>query len=355
MTNIPVGFNLLSSTIANVWHPTDSFESYEWWYFDAISDKEREALVVIFMDNFIFSPRYNQPIRDGKPSTTRHPAIAFFFYKDGKVLYRAINEFSETDFQASTEKPFCRIGSSEFRFDCTPYGSGYLVKVEANLPKKRKLKANLEWLSVESDLLPRKTEFIESAHNWNLVAARSDVTGKIEVFNENNKLENKIIFRGTGYHDHNADLRWMPNSVKDWYWGRVHFNDSTVVFYHYEEFNSKAPVTKLIFIKNNLVKILDAEITKRKFRINCYGLGYWQELNFSTQELELSINQCKILDNSFFYIRFLSEAKIKCSDASSHIGKAISEHLAAKKLKRSCFDWLIDMRIGKNDEGAFLL
>ncbi|MFN3330805.1 MAG: hypothetical protein ACK419_07765, partial [Pyrinomonadaceae bacterium] len=344
------GFNLLSSTIANVWHQQKKQEAYEWWYFDAISDKEREALVVIFMDNFIFSPRYNQAIRkkQKKPDAEicRFPAIAFFFYKDGKVLYRAINEFAKDEFQAEVDRPFCRIGSSEFHFDCTPYGSGYLVKVNAKLPKNKRLEASLEWLSVESDLLPKKTDFIESAHNWNLVAARSDVTGKIKVFNENGKLENTVNFRGTGYHDHNADSRWMPETVEDWYWGRVHFSDSTVVFYHYKESHTKKPVTKLVVTKNGSANILDANLEKKKPRINRYGLIYWQELNFMSQGFELSVNQCKILDNSFFYLRFLSQAQIEFPDGTKHIGKALSEHLSAKKLKKGWYDWLIDMRIG---------
>ncbi len=356
MENNNKGFNLLSSTIANVWHPQEKQEAYEWWYFDAISDREREALVVIFMDNFIFSPRYNRPIRrkQNLKVNARFPAVAFFFYKDEKVLYRAINEFSEDEFQASVEKPFCRIGSSEFNFDCTPYGSGYLVRVNAQLPKNRRLEANLEWLSIESDLLPKKTDFVASTHNWNLVAARSDVTGKIKVFHESGKLENTINFRGTGYHDHNADSRWMPETIQDWYWGRVHFSDSTVVFYHYKEFNTETPITKLVVIRNGSAKILDSELKKKKFRINRYGLSYWQELNFSNKELELSVNQCKVLDGSFFYLRFLSEARIKFSDGSSRVEKAISEHLSAKKLKRSWFDRLIDMRIGKNGKGALL-
>ncbi len=30
--------------------------AYEWWYFDAVSDDGRDALVIIFLSNFIFSP-----------------------------------------------------------------------------------------------------------------------------------------------------------------------------------------------------------------------------------------------------------------------------------------------------------
>ena len=38
----------------------------EWWYFDALSDDCRDALVIIFFSNFIFSPRYNRAAIEGR-------------------------------------------------------------------------------------------------------------------------------------------------------------------------------------------------------------------------------------------------------------------------------------------------
>ncbi|MBA2735921.1 MAG: hypothetical protein H0U50_03930, partial [Pyrinomonadaceae bacterium] len=53
-------FSFSSSIAADVWHPKKDAKAYEWWYFDALSDDGSEALVIIFLDNFIFSPRYNK-------------------------------------------------------------------------------------------------------------------------------------------------------------------------------------------------------------------------------------------------------------------------------------------------------
>ena len=59
----PEKFSYSSSIAADVWHPKRDARGYEWWYFDALSDDGREAIVVIFLDNFIFSPRYNKSVK----------------------------------------------------------------------------------------------------------------------------------------------------------------------------------------------------------------------------------------------------------------------------------------------------
>lgn len=368
-------FSFSSSVAADVWHPQSDPKAYEWWYFDALSDDGREALVVIFLDNFIFSPRYNKSaqkvMRNEErvtsenqnssplsivPRPPRFPALVLIYYKDGKPLYRAMNEFAPEDFAAGTDKPFCRLGDSEFSFDSAPYGSGYLLKINATLRKKRKLKATLEWLSIESDFLPeKKIEDLPNSHNWNLVCSRSDVTGKIEVFRENGKVENVVHFRGTGYHDHNTDSRWLVETVRDWQWGRAHFTDATAVFYRYQECDESEPINKLFLIKNGELKVLDAECEEKDFARNIFGLKYPKTLNFSTADgYKLAVRQKQTIDASFFYLRFLAETEIKCPDGSRHEAFAVTEHLAPKALKYRWLDWLTDMRIGRNGRGSFL-
>jgi carotenoid 1,2-hydratase len=355
-------FSYSSSVAADVWHPQTDARAYEWWYFDALSDNGREAVVVIFLDNFIFSPRYNKnsanneerSANDGRPA--RFPALVFIYYRDGKPLYRAINEFSPEQFSAGEDAPSCRLGESEFKFESAPYGSGYLLKINATLRKNRKLKATLEWLSIESDFLPETdTAAAPHSHNWNLVAPRSDVTGKIEVFEPDGKLKDVRHFRGTGYHDHNTDSRWLAETVSEWQWGRAHFTDATAVFYRYKECGSDAPTTRLFLVKNGEFQALDAECEESDFHRNIFGMKYPRRLDFTTAEnVKLTIRQTDSIDASFFYLRFLSEAEIKCPDGSRHEAFAITEHLAPKALKYRWLDWLTDMRIGRGGKGSFL-
>jgi carotenoid 1,2-hydratase len=369
---LPEKFSYSSSIAADVWHPQADARGYEWWYFDALSDDGREAIVIIFLDNFIFSPRYNKAVRSREskaasrtektldarlstPGSQRFPALVFIYYKDGKPLYRAINEFPPERFFADETSPACRLGENEFKFESAPYGSGYLLNIDATLRKNHKLKARLEWLSIESDFLPEK-DFAPQAnsHNWNLVAPRSDVTGKIEVFGQSGKLKNVHHFRGTGYHDHNTDARWLAETVQDWQWGRAHFTDATAVFYRYKETGAQ-PTTKLFLVKNGELQASDAVCVETDFARNIFGMKYPKALSFSTAEdVKFSVRQTKLIDASFFYLRFLSETEIKCPDGSRREAFASTEHLAPKALKYRWLDWLTNMRIGRNGKGSFL-
>ena len=369
-------FSFSSSVKADAAHPQNDPQAYEWWYFDALSDDGKEAVVIIFLDNFIFSPRYNQfKIQDSKfrsgnqksqipkpesqilnfESPNRFPAIAFVYYRDGKPVYRALNEFGENDFAASTETAECRIGESSFTTETASYGSGYLINIKANLSRKRRLEASFEWLSIESDLTPEKCDFARHSHCWNMVAPRSDVTGKITVFDRNDRESDVRHFRGTGYHDHNLDHRWLPETVKDWQWGRVHFADATAVFYRYREIGNDSAENKLLIVRDGKLHEFAAEYEAANFSRDKFGIKYPTRLTFKAPEnIRLRVKHQKIIDSSFFYLRFLSEMTLTLHDEKPRRTIGITEYLAPEALKYRWLHWLVNMRIGRGGKGAFL-
>jgi hypothetical protein len=372
-------FSFSSSVAADVWHPKKSASAYEWWYFDALSDDASEAIVIIFLDNFVFSPRYNtqelkypeieragnlrrrisraffnrkSEIRNPK---ARFPAVAFVYYRDGKPFYRAINEFEEKDFAANQEKPECRIGDCSFTYETESYGSGYLVSVNAKLSRERRLEANFEWLSIESDFAVEKSAPAETAHCWNLVAPRSDVSGKITVFDKKGVSLDARTFRGTGYHDHNLDNRWLPDTVREWHWGRVHFADSTAVFYRYCETGSDSPTTKLLVVRDGELCECETAYEESAFERDKFGIKYPTQMRFASENgAFLRVKHQKVIDSSFFYLRFLSEMTLVLPDGKPRQTVGITEYLAPAALKRRYLDFLINMRIGRNGKGSFL-
>lgn len=350
-------FAFSSSVKADVWTPKKDQFGYEWWYFDAISDDGRDAIVVIFLDNFIFSPRYNAACHKNPEDKKAHfPAVAFFYYRDGKCLYRAINEFGASQFEASETRPECRIGDSHFEFTAAPYGAGYLIEIKAFMSNNRRLAATLEWLSVECDLLPDKQFINDGSHSWNMVAPRSDVTGKIEIKRDDGRNLDTINFRGTGYHDHNFDNRWLPVTVREWQWGRAHFADATAVFYRYQEIGAEKPTTKLFTVQNGVLKERQIIFEEHlNFSRDKFGIKYPQRIRYVTQGgLRLRVKQTHVIDSSFFYLRFLSEMNLTFRDGTPRKTMGITEHLSPKVLKYRWLDWLVNMRIGKKGKGAFL-
>lgn len=356
-TAAKTSFSFNSSLADDVWHPKTSAKSYEWWYFDALSDDGSESVVIIFLDNFIFSPRYNTVAskHDSSAETRKSPAIAFVYYRHGKPVYRAINEFSADDFKASSEKPECRIGDNHLTFKSAPYGSGYLISINANLSSNRRIEALFEWVVIESDFVPASESIGDASHYWNLVAPRTDVSGRISVFDRANKEIDVRHFRGTGYHDHNIDNRWLPETVKDWHWGRVHFADATAVFYRYCETNEAAPTTKLLVVRNGELRERDCLYEETEFSRDKFGIRYPKRLRFETEDnLKLRVNHLQIIDSSFFYLRFLSEMTLSLRDGKPRKKTGITEYLAPKMLRYRWLDWLINMRIGRNGKGSFL-
>jgi carotenoid 1,2-hydratase len=368
-------FSFTSSIAADVWSPKSNSKAYEWWYFDALSDDGRDAVVIIFLDNFIFSPRYNRRKGEevkgrkgegelnGAPNPQSQtpnpksfvPAVAFTYYRDGKPIYRAINEFKEAEFSAGQDSPSCRIGENYFDFESAPYGSGYFISIKTALRKNLLLEAQFEWLGIESDFLPQKPLNTKDAHVWNLVVSRADVSGKINIKNGKGKELKLVQFRGTGYHDHNYDNRWLPETVRDWQWGRAHFNDSTAVFYRYRECGEPGATTKLLTIRNGELRERDADYDEQQLTRDVFGIKYPQRLTFLTEDnMRLRVKQTKIIDSSFFYLRFLSEMTLTLRDGKPRKATGITEYLNPKALKYRWLDWLVSMRIGRHGKGAFL-
>jgi carotenoid 1,2-hydratase len=343
-------FAFSSSLQDDVWHAQSDAKSYEWWYFDALSDDGRDAVVVIFFDNFIFSPRYNS-----KKESEKVPALAFFYYRNGKPVYRIIKEFSPENFQSSQVEPFVKLENASMKFDCAPYGKGYLIEIKTDFQQNKQLDVKLEWLLIETDFTEKKEPKGTESHNWNLVAPRADVTGHINVTNAKGKAFDNIHFRGSGYHDHNVDSRYLPTTVENWQWGRAHFSDSTAVFYRYKEIGSEEFVTKLYVVRNGELRQRDAEFEEQQFARDIFGIKYPERLRFvSADNMRLRVKQTKVIDSSFFYLRFLSEMTLTLRDGKPRKTMGITECLCPKTLNYRWLDWLIDMRIARDGKSAFL-
>lgn len=344
-------FAFSSSVKADVWHPQKNPKSYEWWYFDALADGGREAVIIVFLDNFIYSPRYNRE----ESTPEKFPAIAFTYFADGRPVYRCVNEFTESEFSADKNTPQCHIAGSSFKFQTAAYGSGYSVTVNARLSGDRRLEASLEWLSIESDFATESFCYREGSHCWNMVAPRSDVTGKITVKDKRGRTLDVRQFRGTGYHDHCLDNRWLAKTVRDWHWGRAHYADSTAVFYRYCELGEHTPSTKLLVVKDGELKVSSAEYDEQNYVRDKFGIRYPTRLRLISEDnMRLRVKPIKVIDSSFYYLRFLSEITLTLRDGIPRKTSGITEFLAPKSLKYRWLNWLSDMRTGRNGKAPRL-
>lgn len=376
-TTLGEGFRALSSIREDVWHSEKKAGAYEWWYFDAVSDDGRETLVVIFLDGFIFSPRYNRAVKeymagshgvhDGNaPQPGDFPALAVSLYRDGRLAWRAINEYEPNEFVAETSRPACRIGSNSFELDTATGENVYRLQLDCSLRGKRKLQASLAWTVEDGDFTSGDEADarggVTSAHEWNLVAPRCRVKGTINIV-EPNGGRNEREWAGTGYHDHNLDTRWMPATIAEWQWGRAHFADATAIFYRYREQENACITTRLYVVRGGELKMYEPQFVASKWRRHFFGLRYPRAIQISADADDgaqpslrptLRIKQHSIVDSSFFYLRFTGEAQLDLGDGRLRLAVVVAEQLAPRALQWRGLWWLTGLRIGRRDRASFL-
>lgn len=366
------GLRARSSLADDVWHRLGGAGAYEWWYFDAISDDGRDAVVVIFLADFVFSPRHNAAgaarARDPSGATAlrppRFPAVTFFLYRDGRPLMRAVNEYSAEEFTASTSRPACRIGASSFRLEADGRGRRFVLSLDEPFRGSRRLAATFEWHVVEGDYsaggADSPSTSTGAAHDWNLVAPRCRVSGDYALLSAAGAAcrGGGGRFRGIGYHDHNSDTRWMPATVAAWQWGRCHFADATAVFYRYREAGERAAATRLFLVRDGTLSAHDAAYAESGRRRDVFGLGYPRHMDFAAEGVSgaarLTVGQQRVVDSSYFYLRFVGEAALELGDGRVRRAPLLAEHLAPRALRWRRLDWLTDMRIGRRGRASFL-
>jgi carotenoid 1,2-hydratase len=335
------GLLVSSSLAADVWHPNKGEEAYEWWYFDALSDGHDEAVVIVFSDNYIYSSRYNGNSRlQGGPSLPC-PAVTFTYFSSGKQVYRAECEFPANAFRANELAPECDIGDNHFHFKSAPYGSGYVVSLDLQLPKDRRLQATFEWLAIESDFSSAPFLHDHTAHCWNLVAPRCDVSGHFRVTDSRGMSIDDRSFRGTGFHDHNLGNRPPAETIRGWGWGRAHFNDLTAVYCRYAEKDKPAGRDELVLIHDDEFRIAPVRCDEAGTKRSSSGLKYPTRLTLTGEGgLRLDVQPLKMIDSGLCNVRLLSELRIAVPGGREHETIGISEFICPQPARNRWLRWL---------------
>jgi len=277
----------------------------------------------------------------------RFPAVTFLYTLDGKPIVKTINEFEAADFSADTSTPQCTIGDSSFRVDEGSYGSGYIVSVDLPLPHAGRVRATFEWLSVESNLLQPPNVLAGDA-SWNMVAPRSDVSGRIEIFDRTGKSRRVVHFRGTGYHDHISGTDAFYHAIDHRHWGRVHFSDLTAVYCVKADCESELESAKLILTTEDSIDVRIAEFEKGAVSSKL-GIRYPLELTLSDgEEVVLSVETVKVIESTFYHLRTISEMTLTLGDGKVHKNTGITEILAPGNMKYWLLRWFSDFTIERS-------
>ncbi len=341
-----------SSLKDDVWHNLAGPNAFESWHFDAVSDDGREAIVVAFYDNYVLSPRFilNSATEANVTQSGRHrfPAVSFVYAIDGKPVLSSVNEFVEGDFRFAGDQG-CSIGGSSFRIDTAQYGSGFMVTVDVVTYGGRRLRAELEWLLIESDLA--QSDGQKSLAVWNAVAPRADVSGKIVLIGRRGKTKQAIQFRGTGYHDQVSSANVHYRDLSSRMWGRAHFVDSTVVFDRLGGVQDKSAPGKFYLIRDGRIEAHAADCEASEHRRDRWGLNVPRRISFNSEENgRIRIKPLTAFRSGFTEVKMLSEITLSLRDGKARKTIGITEFVDPSRLKHRIFRWISDLRIGREDK-----
>jgi len=329
------------------WVNPQAAGAHEWWYFDAISDDGRDALVMVWYAALPFDPDYGlaslrhirQPDRFPRPDPLEHCAVGFSWYRDGKTVAYALNRFNQSHFSHDLTDKSLKLDVHSNRLTRDPSG---FYKLSMQTPAltygpvpAKSIQAEIEFRNIgpvegwEKDLGSG-----QHPHLWILAAPDCQVSGEISVGKQSLK------FRGRGYHDHNAGDDELSRSFHRWHWGRFHHEETTRIYYVAEPQPGQSEGLWLTCRNGQVVETssferLEGQGPKR----TVFGIRYQNELSHPPEELAWRLG--KPVDQGPFYLRWVGQSDTK---GPGH-GRGICELLQADKLHQPWFNWMIPYRL----------
>jgi carotenoid 1,2-hydratase len=308
---------------------------YEWWYFDGWDEKHELGFVIIFYDGNPFSTRYIEQSEKAPMYPSQFPAISISVYKQGKPIYYSFTEAKENEASFSSEVSAGQVLNNSFSCSLEERTLTYHILLDEELPTGDRLKGELNFRGVTGQ--KGFGDEKDDDHLWNLIQSRADVRGELRV---NGKAH---TFEGSGYHDHNFGEEPMDHSFTDWYWGRFHIGQKSLVYY---VMNTKEgqDYRAWLFDQEGRMEGEFNDIRYEDFRTNFFGLKSARKLDLSGDGLKASIQLSKILDNGPFYQRFRSELILQQGE-DMYTSRGISEYIHPARIKKKLFWPLVKMRI----------
>lgn len=316
--------------------------SYEWWYFDAQSS-DGYSIVVIFYEGNPFSKRYIKGISSGKENlAVFYPAISISLYKEGHPIFYTFEEFTPDECNFSAEEPLGNAGNNSFTGEKIGEQLQYQINLDHKLENGDSISGSLRFTSTDLkfSLLDSSSE-ASSAHVWNLVMPSANVHGKLRLGGTTSET---IHFKGTGYHDHNFGTEPMKDTFDEWYWGRYHLGESTLVYYLMRIENRWEKKAWLLKDTGETEKFSSEYIEFSAQQTSLFGLSSSRIITFSRNNFKAHLQLDRLIDNGPFYQRFEGRMMAVIGEKTVQ-SRGISEYIKPDRIYKKLFWPLVDMRI----------
>lgn len=310
--------------------------AYEWWYFDAIDRRTGLALTIIFFRGIPFSGvRQRATARAAESGLaddgSNFPALAFSLYGPERTDAYLVNLHPADAFRIDDDRRNLRIGESSAALD----RGIYTIELSDVLLDGTPLNGRIVFTPVPS-IASTHDDDSSSGHLWVLAAPRCEVRGEFLVDGV------KIDFDGVGYHDHNIGESSLQAQFRSWEWGRVHFAESTFIYYRAEGNDGNVATYAIRIDSSGEVRTEGAAFSTAERSRNIYRVDYPLRFVVSSDSGSVvRVHQRRIIDNGPFYLRFLSDFELESGERAT----GFSEIMRPRALGWRWFWPLLDSRV----------
>src|SRR5699024_3307119 len=307
---------------------------YEWWYFDGISHDGKYTFVMIFYRGNPFSHRYIRALEEdsSRALPAQYPAVSIVLYKYGSPIYYSFTEYPKEKAKFNSSGPTIQMGKHTAKQEETEGGLQYVLDLDERLRSGDEFYSRLYYKGIKKPVLfDDGTSNVNADHGWNLTQPRAEVRGEFQLQTDGEK-KGTINFKGTGYHDANAGKNPLRNDFKDWYWGRFHFEETTLIYYLMNKRDERQEYAWLLDGGNNVIQSFE-EANFGDYGYSVFGLYQSHKMEISAGSLSIQIQQSEVVDNGPFYRRFISDAFLYDRDAE-YLQKAtgITEYIRPDRI-----------------------
>ncbi|MDX1932387.1 MAG: hypothetical protein SFU56_07265 [Capsulimonadales bacterium] len=331
----------------------DAPGGYEWWYFDALSDDGKYALVVIFFLGAPMSPYYRAVVDSrgfGRTPPSPNdwcavfvslheippPSVVFTTNPHGARKRRSAEERAYAynlyrDGRFAADGSEIVIGDSRM---CRTVNDGWRLSLTERCLWFGRITADIEFAPT-GDPIAGDPFGRDDDHTWVCVAPHCRVTASVRTADGQT-----IDFPADGYHDHNfGTLPWAGGEDAGWFWARGHLSGengertTAIVYTHTGE-----PERFLLTHRaGSPIRITDAArsavtVTYR----NPYGLDYRLSERFEQPESgEVFVLRCNAFGDLLrgpFYGRWVVEISGTDEKGAPLQGKGIAEAFRPSRL-----------------------
>ena len=325
-----------------------SFGGYEWWYFDGLSKDGQQGFVVIFYQTNPFSTYYIQNLNAQKVDKASYPAISVSIYEGGETVYYSFLEFGSDAFDWDDEKKTLTVDSNTVHYSFSEDVMRFELKLDQKLPSGHELSGIIkgEASGTDAGLI---VSVSDERHSWNLISPQIHFEAELELTGKYG--EEELKYEGSGYHDHNTGQEPMKNSFRDWYWGRYHFRDFTLVYYLMQKHNSKQFEAWLIDKENQQILEHFDKADLSYFTRNWFGLRSARKIELNSGQVSVNIQCSTKVDEGPFYQRFIGESIVNYN-GQVHAAHGISEYIYPKNIYKKKFWPLVHMRLNYTEQDS---